>query len=107
MSDISIGKTKADLNKPKKTGRPKVLDDELVDKKELLTCSCGLNVRRDNMSQHRKSKKHKLIMGKYLTVRNDQLNTIETELINIESQLKNIQLKINDERFKSTLKYNI
>lgn len=103
MTDITIGKTQADLNKPKKTGRPKVPINELVDKKESLVCSCGVLVRRDNISQHRKSNKHKLIISKYATSENEKFKLLENELITIKKQLKNIQLKIDYEKTKLTL----
>jgi len=104
---ISIGKTEKDLIKPKpKFGRPKVAVTQLVDRTEYLTCPCGMSVRRDNLSQHKKCNVHKTIMQKLQDSKLDEIQIIETELNTIDAKLKSILIKLQDEKFKVKLKYN-
>ena len=104
--DFSIGKRKKDLIKPKgKPGRPKLNPKDLVNLNEIIICECGMNIKRGNKSQHKKCKKHKLLMNTLTDTYNNQINLLEVEVKKMSVELDKLQMKLNDQKFKLKLEY--
>lgn len=95
--DINNKKLKKNVGRPQIYGEGKVNKKEF--KNELVMCKCGSHVKRLNMSQHLKSKKH----DKILKLQNDgvqnEINAIDLKIREVSNTLNHLRRMRKDKTY--------